>query len=304
MSKKELSEELFRYLEGKESQSPERTKIEALGQAAQKASAKHPPANTWVGIEQSLSAEPASLGSFFRALTQNPKLAAFALLVTGILVGAFFLLNGAPAPVTPLIELTEARSFGRGQTIVARGMRIEALGDATVSREPGSTEKIYLRSGSFAVSLQHAQLEKTTRFVFPGGSLEPLGTAFTVKITAQGSEVNLTEGRIRIIRYHSNTGKWQTSEVASPYSGLFDVKPVESVPEAVAEPEPEVIKPIVQKPRSRFSQYVGKSITLELKNGDRLTGTLRAVSGAKLRLLTASGELNVPEAQVQRVQNN
>ncbi|MFO1481490.1 MAG: hypothetical protein U1F40_14920 [Turneriella sp.] len=92
--------------------------------------------------------------------------------------------------------------------------------------------------------------------------------------------------------------------MASPYSGLFDVKPVESVPEAVAEPEPEVIKPIVQKPRSRFSQYVGKSITLELKNGDRLTGTLRAVSGAKLRLLTASGELNVPEAQVQRVQSN
>ncbi len=302
MSKHRLSEELFRYLEGKEAQSAERASIEALAQAAQKASAQQLPARTWEGIEQSLSAEPAGVAGFFRALTQNPRLTVFAILVAGILVGAFFLLNSVALPPTPLIELTEARKVSRGQLIVARGMRIEALSDATISRETGITEKILLRSGAFAVSLKHAELEKPTRFIFPGGSLEPLGTAFTVKITEQGSEVNLTEGKIRLIRYESSAKQWQSSEVAAPYTGLFAAKPVEAVPEAVAEPDRS--KTAAQNVRSQFSQYVGRSVTLKLKNGDRLTGKVRAASGKMLRLSTAAGELNVPEEQVERVNVN
>lgn len=302
MSKEKLSEELFRYLEEQEPLSPERSRITSLQKRVQHAASRQPPASTWPAIERSLVTQPAGFAGFFRAFTDNPRLAAFAVLVTGILVGAFFLLNTATTPTLQLIELTEARTLKRGQTIIARGMRIEALDGATASRESGSTDKIYLRSGSFAVSLQHAELERSTRFVFPGGSLEPLGTAFTVKITGQGSEVNLTEGKIRILRFDDKADKWQSSEVTSPYSGLFASRSVESVPDTV--PVTEQDKPVVQKPRSRYSAYLGKSITLELKNGDRLTGTLRAATGDRLRLVTSSGELNIPEAQVQRVQKN
>jgi ferric-dicitrate binding protein FerR (iron transport regulator) len=302
MSKEKLSEELFRFLEGQQSASAERARIEALQKLAQETTRRQPPASTWPAIEQSLAEQPSGVAAFVRAFTHNPRLAAFAVLVAGILVGAFFLLNTATTPTLQLIELTEVRTLKPGQAIIARGMRIESTGSSTVSRESGNTEKIYLRGGSFAVSLQHAELEKPTRFIFPGGSLEPLGTAFTVKITGQGSEVNLTEGKIRILRFDPATEKWQSSEVTSPYSALFASKPVEAVPEKI--PLAQDTKPVVQKPRSRFSFYLGKTITLELKNGDRLTGTLRATSGDRLRLVTPSGELNVPESQVQRVQKN
>ncbi|GAB4434295.1 MAG: hypothetical protein OHK0011_17420 [Turneriella sp.] len=302
MSKEKLSEELFRFLEEKQPASTERARIESLQKRSQLAANRQLPSGTWPAIEQSLTEQPAGLRAFLRAFSDNPRLAAFAVLVTGILVGAFFLLNTATTPTLQLIELTEERTLKRGQTIVARGMRIEALQGATASREAGNTDKIYLRSGTFAVSLQHAQLDRPTRFVFPGGSLEPLGTAFTVKITGQGSEVNLTEGKIRVIGFDPAANKWQSSEVSSPYHGLFASRPVEAVPDTL--PVVEDARPSVKQPPSRFSSFLGKSITLELKNGDRLTGTLRAVGGDRLRLLTSSGELNIPEAQVQRVQPN
>ncbi|MFZ5630262.1 MAG: hypothetical protein ACOY5B_14115 [Spirochaetota bacterium] len=302
MSKEKLSEELFRFLEEKEPGSSERPRIEELQKRSQLAANRQPPAGTWPAIEQSLAEQPAGLAGFLQALTHNPRLAAFAVLVAGILVGAFVLLNTATTPPLQLIELTESRTLKRGQTIVARGMRIEAIDAAAASLESGSTDKIYLRSGAFAVSLQHAELERPTRFVFPGGSLEPLGTAFTVKITGQGSEVNLTEGKIRIMRFDPAANKWQSSEVGSPYSGLFASRPVEAIPDTL--PVIEDKRPLVKQPRSRFSSYLGKNITLELRNGDRLTGTLRAVGGERLRLVTSSGELNIPEAQVQSVVKN
>lgn len=306
MSKQQLGEELFRFLEGKPQQSAERQRIEALRIASQSAQAKNPPTDLWQKIQGRIADEhltESTLASFFRLLAR-PQVAVFAVLVVGILVGAFVLMNTATAPrTTPLVELTSLRPQKVGDTVVARGLKIQATAPGEISREPGSVEKITLRSGEFSVVLQHAELERSTRFIFPGGSLEPLGTAFTVKIGGQGTVVNLTEGKIRVVRYQSDMQKWQTSEVMAPYSGMFETQPVEKVPESVLPDE--ITKPVLpQKPVSAYSRYVGRDITLELKNGDRLTGRVRRAAAGKILLSTASGELNVPEAQILRVQKN
>lgn len=143
------------------------------------------------------------------------------------------------------------------------------------------------------MQLDHKALEKPVQFFFPGGALEPIGTAFTIQITPQSTVVDLSEGKIRLYEFEPQGKKWKATEIVAPYRGSLKPAPVTT---ELNEPEP--VKETPKAAASRFSAYVGHSVTLELKNGDRLSGTLKAASGGKIILVSSAGTLTVREADV------
>ena len=303
MKKEELKEEFFNYLT--ETPSKGRDKIARLAADEIQAASLAPPDALWLKIQKKISeqraVEPSGFGAKLKSLLSPPLMPALALGAIGILVGAFILLNQGSTPKeVPLVEITKAIPKQKGDVLLAQGIRIENLGGGSVSRVPGSTDKIVLSSGSWQMVLDHKALEKPVQFIFPGGAVEPLGTAFTVSIGADGTAVNLTEGRIRLYeRDAADTQKWKTREVAAPFQGMLKPSPVETE----IKTETEVVEKKKEKP-SKYANYVGKNITVELKNGDRLSGRLRAAKDGVLSLAGASGNLRVRERDVVAISRN
>lgn len=303
MKKEDLKEEFFNYLT--ETPSKGRDKIARLAADEIKATSLAPPDALWLKIQKKISeqraVEPSGFGTKLKSLFSPPLMPALALGAIGILVGAFLLLSQGSAPKeVPLVEITKAIPKQKGDVLLAKGIRIENLGGGSVSRVPGSTDKIILSSGSWQMALDHKALEKPVQFLFPGGAIEPLGTAFTVNIGKEGTVVSLTEGRIRLYeRDASDAQKWKTSDVVAPFNGSLKPAPVETE----IKMETAVVEKKKEKP-SKYANYVGKNVTVELKNGDRLSGKLRTAKDGVLSLAGASGNLRVRERDVVAISRN
>ncbi|MBS0619159.1 MAG: hypothetical protein JSR44_13300 [Spirochaetes bacterium] len=299
MKREELKEELFKYLS--ESPSQEREKITRLAAGAMNATAL--PDSLWPKIQKeifaALSVEHAGFGTKLKSFFSPPLMLALALSAVGILVGAFILLSqGAATREAPLVEISANTPKQKGDILIAKGVRIENIGAGSVARNSGATDKIVLQSGTWQVALQHKELVKPLQFIFPGGMLEPIGTAFTVAIDPTGTHVNLTEGKIRLFEKDAAGKNWQAREIGAPYSGTLKSAPVETEIQ---------IAPVSKKkqaPSSKYANYIGKNITVELKNGDRLSGRLRAAENGMLAISGSSGNLRIRERDVVGISRN
>lgn len=297
MDKNILTEELLNHLTESPSSRAERRVVEALAQKSSEEMKMQPPADIWRGIQKKISEQPheePSLADKLRALFSPPLVPALALGIAGVLVGAFLLLNNATSrKETQLIELSAVTPKKTGEVILAKGMRIENTTGGAIAHASGVTEKITLLSGAWKMEMDHNALEKPVQFFFPGGALEPIGTAFTIQITPQGTVVDLSQGKIRLYEFESSAKKWKATEIGAPYHGSLKPAPVTT---ELTLPEPEKEKP--KAAASRFSAYVGRNVTLELKNGDRLSGKLKAAAGGKIILVSSAGTLTVRETDV------
>jgi hypothetical protein len=303
MKKEQLKEDFFKYLT--EEPSPGKEKITRLAAEELNAASLAPPPALWSKIQKKISEQRAiedvGFGAKLKSLFSPPLMPALALGAIGVLVGAFLLLSqGSPPKELPLVELTKAIPKQKGDVFMAKGMRIENLGGGTIARIAGNTDKIILSSGSWQMALEHKALEKPVQFIFPGGALEPIGTAFTVTIGKDGTAVNLVEGKIRLYEHDpADAKKWKMSELAAPYNGTL--KP------AAVETEIKIETDVVEKKKeipSKYANYVGKDITVELKNGDRLSGKLRTAKDGVLSIANASGNLRIRERDVVSISRN
>lgn len=301
MNKNILTEELLAHLAEKPSSRPERQVIDAMAQKAGDEMQMQPPAEVWRGIQKKISERQGEASSFIdkmRALFTPPLVPALALGIAGVLVGAYLLLNTATSrKEMQLIELSAVTPKKSGEVILARGMRIENTRGGAIAHASGVTEKITLLSGAWKINMDHNALEKPVQFFFPGGALEPIGTAFTIQITPQGTVVDLSQGKIRLYEFEASAKKWKATEIGAPYHGSLKPAPV-TTELSVTEPEKE--KP--KAPASRFAAYVGRDVTLELKNGDRLSGKIKSANGNEVILVNQTGKLVVKESQILSVE--
>lgn len=301
MKREELKEELFKYLT--ETPSAGREKIARLASDEISATALAPPDALWLRIQKKISEERAvenvGFGAKLKSLFSPPLMPALALGAVGVLVGAFILLSqGSSTREVPLVEISANTLKQKGDVLMAKGVRIENLGGGSIARIPGVVDKVVLQSGSWQMALNHKELEKPLQFVFPGGILEPIGTAFTVTIDRDSTRVNLTEGKIRLYEKDAEGNKWKTNEFGAPYMGTLKPAPVETEIK---------VEPVVEKKKevaSKYANYVGKAITVELKNGDRLSGRLRAAKDGVLSIANSSGNLRIRERDVVGISRN
>lgn len=304
MDKAKISEELFRHLSETASGGKEAEKIRALSRDTAAKNAVTPPDAVWRGIQQRIAEQPAPTTGFLgtiKGLFSAPLFPVYAVALVGIMVGAMFLLNKATAPQQlQIVEIAAQRPQQKGDVLIAKAMRIENSGSGGISRiSAATTDKIVFHSGDWKVSLRHSDLEKPVQFIFPGGALEPIGTAFSIKIRPEGTDVQLTEGKIRLLQYHSEKNRWEGRELSAPFHGVLAPQPLNTEPVAETAKAPEEKKKVIP---ARYAPYLGREITIELKNGDRLTGKLRSATGGKIVLAGASGNLTVRDADVVAIQ--
>ena len=304
IDKAKIREELFRHLVEAKTEGKEGEKIKALAHAAAKQNAVTPPDAVWRGIQQRIAVESASSTGFFgllKGLLSAPLFPVYAIALAGILVGAVFLLNRASAPQQmQIVEIAAQRPQQKGDVLIAKAMRIENAGGGGISRiSAPATDKIVFHSGTWKVSLRHSDLEKPVQFIFPGGALEPLGTAFSISIRPEGTDVQLIEGKIRLLQYHSEKNRWESRELSAPFHGVLAPQPLNTEPVLTQPKAADEKRPVTP---ARYAAHLGREITLELKNGDRLTGKLRSATGGKIVLAGASGNLTVRDADVVAIQ--
>ncbi len=204
MKKEQLANDILNLLQADSTAEAQGSKATAIVRAARAGIEQAPPIAVWQGIQANIAAGQAApnLLQRLKDLFSTPAAPVFAVALVAIIGTAFFLMNQATLPVqVPLIEITAAKPQKAGTVIVAQGMRVEAMSGGTIERVTGTSEKIVLQSGNWSVALKHAELAQPTQFIFPGGALEPLGTAFTIDISARGTAVNLTEGKIRLMEF-------------------------------------------------------------------------------------------------------
>lgn len=304
LDKTKIHEEFFRHLAELPPAGKEGEKMEALARAAAEKKQVQPPDAVWRGIQQRIAAqrEP-SVGflGLLKGLVSAPLFPAYAVALVGIMVGAVFLLNRGSAPQQlQIVEIAGQRPQQKGDVLMAKAMRIENSGSGGISRVSApASDKIVFHSGDWKVSLRHSDLEKPVQFIFPGGALEPIGTAFSIKIRPEGTDVQLTEGKIRLLQFHSEKSRWEARELSAPFHGVLAPQPLNTEPVAGQAKAVEEKKPVTP---ARYAPFIGREITLELKNGDRLTGRLRSAHAGKIVLAGASGNLTVRDADVVAIQ--
>lgn len=290
MKESKLHEELFKFLADSGDTGG---KIQKLAQQNVENMKMAPPQAVWSNIQKGISesANQRSGRSFGEALKNvfNPPLVpALAIGVAGILVGAFLLLNrGTSSEHVPLTELSALTEQKAGAVFVARGMRIENTGKGSISHESGPKEKITIASGAWKMQMNHSELERPVEFVFPGGMLEPIGTAFTLTISGDATTVDLTEGKIRLTS--GPAAAQRTQIISAPYQGRLGAEPVSKTPQA---------------PLSKYANLVGRNVTVALKNGDRLSGRVKSTVGGKILLANSSGLLTVREGDIESITRN
>ncbi len=301
MKKEQLVNDILNILQADAPENKQASKADALVRAARAGIEQAPPIAVWQGIQANIAAGQGapSLLQRFKDLFSTPAGPVFAVALVAIIGTAFFLMNRATLPAqVPLIEITAAKPQKAGTVIVAQGMRIEAMSGGSIERVTGKAEKIVLQSGNWSVALKHAELARPTQFIFPGGALEPLGTAFTIDISASGTAVNLTEGKIRLMEFDATAKSWRTREVTAPFAGLVGAQPIErelpEAPKAAEEP----------RQLSKFARFAGKNVLVELKNGDRLSGKVIGTSAGKIVLEGSGGKMTVREGDILSVAAN
>jgi hypothetical protein len=308
MDKNRLQNELFDHLLEKANTS-EQEKIKKLAENVLRAKAVRPPDELWNSIQQRISqTRPPASQSFFsnlRAIFSAPLVPALAAGVVAITVGAFFLLNQAtPHHQISLRDLSHQQQQSKGDAILAKGLQIKNFSNGSISLESGPVDKIVMQSGSWRMALEHDQLAKPVQFIFPGGAIDPLGTAFEINIDPQHTLIKLTQGKIRLwenagLPSDSPGANWSNREISAPNEISIASRPVNT--------QVELVKPIVEKkklPTSKFSRYVGASITIELKNGDRLTGNVRRAANGIISLAAPAGLLTIREADIVKITGN
>lgn len=303
MDKIKLREELFRHLTEEAPSGKEGERIQAISRVAAEQNTVTPPDAVWRGIQQRIAEQSAPSTGFFsmiKGMLSAPLFPVYAVALAGIMVGAVFLLNKATAPQQlQIVEIAAQRPQQKGDVLIAKAMRIENSGGGGISRISAATDKIIFHSGDWKVSLRHSELEKPVQFIFPGGALEPMGTAFGIKIRPEGTDVQLSEGKIRLLEYHSEKNRWEGRELSAPFHGVLAPQPLNTEPVLTPPKAAEEKKPVTP---ARYAPYLGREITIELKNGDRLTGKLRSATGGKIVLAGASGNLTVRDADVVAIQ--
>ena len=303
MKNDRLSEDLFRLLQEGDAAVTKESPIHHLARVARDQVPETPPPVLWKNIQDNLTHTPVKpkLVESLRQLLSPPTIPAFALALVVIIGASFFLINRATEPAqVPLVDITASVPQKKGTVILAQGLRIEATALGNIRRIAGKTEKIVFQSGTWTVALKHNELAQRTQFVFPGGALEPLGTAFTVNITPTETAINLTEGKIRLMEYESAKNAWRTSEVSAPFRGvvnaeqIFDETPDDNTTKAL------------EKPRhlSRYANLAGKQVAIELKNGDRISGRLKSAMPGKLVLDAPAGTMVVREVDILLIKPN
>lgn len=310
MDKTKLSEELLSHLSAKASNTAEGEAVRRLAESAAATHEVNPPPEVWAAIQRKIAAasvNPQEQGGFLTTLKSffsTPLVPVFAVAIAGLMVGAVLLLNRATAPhEQQIVELAAQRPQKKGDVLLAQGMRIENSAAGAISRIAGTKEKIVFYSGEWKVTLRHSELERPTRFVFPGGALEPVGTAFTIRIQPAGTDVQLTEGKIRLLQFRSEDSKWEAKELTAPFHGVLAPQPLNTnVPESDEIKEEKKIEEKKTVVPPRYAPYIGKEITIELKNGDRLSGKLRQAGGGKILLSSASGTLTIRDADVVKIE--
>jgi|GEM_PF-2774814 len=297
--KTKIREELLRHLTESPPAGQEGEKIKALAHSVAEKNTVTPPDAVWRSIQQRIAMPAAPSTGFIavlKILVSAPLFPAYAVLLAGIMVGAVFLLNKATAPQKiQIVEIAAQRPQQKGDVLIAKAIRIENSGSGGISRISAAKDKIIFHSGDWKVSLRHSDLEKPVQFFFPGGALEPIGTAFNIKIRPEGTDVQLTEGKIRLLQYHSEKNRWENRELSAPFHGVLAPQPLNTEP-VMETPKAATEKKVLTPPR--YVPHIGREITIELKNGDRLTGKLRSASGGKIVLAAASGNLTVRDADV------
>ena len=304
IDKTKFREKLFRHLTEAASEGSEAERIRALSRATAEKSAVTPPDAVWRGIQQRIAEQSAPSTGFIgilKGLISAPLFPVYAVALVGIMVGAVFLLNKAAAPQQlQIVEIAAQRPQQKGDVLIAKAMRIENSGSGGISRiSAATTDKIVFHSGDWKVSLRHSELEKPVQFIFPGGALEPIGTAFSIKIRPEGTDVQLTEGKIRLLQFHSEKNRWEGRELSAPFHGVLAPQPLNTEPVVETPKAPEEKKAVTPP---RYVPYLGREITIELKNGDRLTGKLRSASRGKIVLAGASGNFTIRDADVVAIQ--
>ena len=301
MKKEQLANDILNLLQADSTAEAQGSKAEAMARAARAGIEQAPPIAVWQGIQANIAAGQSApnLLQRLKDLFSTPAAPVFAVALVAIIGTAFFLMNQATLPVqVPLIEITAAKPQKAGTVIVAQGMRVEAMSGGTIERVTGKSEKIVLQSGNWYVALKHAELAQPTQFIFPGGALEPLGTAFTIDISANGTAVNLTEGKIRLMEFDAVAKSWRTREVNAPFAGVVGAQPIErELPDA---PKP------AEEPKqvSKFVRYTGRQVMVELKNGDRLSGKVIGAASGKIMLQGSAGRMTVREGDILNVAVN
>ncbi len=299
MDKQRISEDLFRLLQEGDAAISKESPVHELAQSSRARLPENPPQILWRNIQNNIvQAATPTLIERLRQILSTPRVPVFAFALVAIIGSAFFLINRATVPAqVPLVEITATSPQKKGAVIVARGLRIEAATAGNIRRIGGATEKIVFESGTWSVALAHNELQQRTQFVFPGGALEPLGTAFTIDISHAGTAVKLTEGKIRLMEYESSKKVWRTSEVSAPFQGVIK-------PEQVFADTPEEAAKVDEKPKpaSRYAALAGKQVAIELKNGDRLSGLIKSATPGRLVLQSSAGTMFVRESDILRIE--
>jgi hypothetical protein len=302
MKKQELGEDLLRLIEHGDAAVQQPSRALAIVESVREKVVEAPPPALWQAIQSNIAAG-ATAPTLYQRLKDflaTPAAPVFAVALVAIIGGAFFLLNRATIPAqVPLVEITAVIPQKAGSVIVAQGLRIESTSGGNIERVTGATDKIVMHTGNWSVALRHAELQQRTQFVFPGGALEPLGTAFTLEISADGTAVNLTEGKIRLMEYEASRKAWRTREVVAPFSGVVAKQVIErDVPEATQNLQDKA------KPLSRYARLKGKLVAVELKNGDRLSGRVSSALPEKIILESSAGKMTVRESDILHIQAN
>jgi len=302
MKEQKLSDDILRLIQEGDAAVQAPSRALAIANSAREKVVEPPPPALWHAIQSNIAAGAAAptLLQRVKDFMATPAAPVFAVALVAIISGAFFLLNRATVPAqVPLVEITAVMPQEAGSVIVAQGLRIESTSGGKIERLAGSTDKIVMHSGNWSVALRHAELQQRTQFVFPGGALEPLGTAFTLEISADGTAVNLTEGKIRLMDYEASRKAWRSREVVAPFSGVVAKQVIQrDLPEAVENPQE------APKPVSRYARLKGKLVAVELKNGDRLSGRVLAALPEKIILDSSAGKMTVRESDILNIQAN
>ncbi|AFM13000.1 hypothetical protein [Turneriella parva] len=301
MKKNDLANDILQFLQEENGTPRPGSAAEAPVRATRSKIDQAPPAAVWQGIQANIAAGAGAptLLQRLKEFMSTPAAPVFAVALAATIGGAFFLMNRATAPLqVPLVEITAVQPQKAGTVIVARGLRIESVSGGSIERISGNADKIVLQTGNWSVTLQHAELERRTQFIFPGGALEPLGTAFTIQISPTGTAVSLTEGKIRLMEFDAAAKSWRARELAAPFAAVVGAQPIER-------DLPEAAKPVEEpKSVSRYARLAGKSVAVELKNGDRLSGKVVATSQGKVVLESSAGRMTVRESDILNIAVN
>lgn len=219
MNRESLLETFFNYLKHCPEQKPgqnvikfqpqaeEDNLISQLSVSANSSYKSKPDEQIWLKIKESVlkqaEAKRRSLFRFPGKMTVILSLSAVAIVALLLVLFTWqFNQNSGLNQTLYLAQLkSKSEKISVGSHLTAKGIEIHNQSDGNIEFLSESTtgkkyDTIAFHDGNWKISADHTQLDRKIYFAFPGGWLTPVGTAFSVNITGNGSEIVLTKGRI------------------------------------------------------------------------------------------------------------